>query len=596
MKPERHVGSIIAGILAAAALSCAVFVTGPSVTPAWAQTEAGPTFNTDAEIEVKQPDAATASKTSWPLLPHETLNVPLPEKPGCFHLVDGSWQEVPCMTEEEMKTIPPPTVADTISSISYKYKGKTGTTPLLSGAVVIQLTDPQQSSEAEVCSQATVKNADFWSIQANTNGFKCSSCTNTCSTCSNGFPFPLSQPGDNGWVQFTYQQWGESGGPLCVWYVEAQCQCRERDSNNNCIGKAYQSYCVYPSGGTVYPLTGPGSSDGDYHVSGSVQCGFPPNTKNVGPNGCTLWTLGYLPNLQNVEWWAVAGPDNMGLGTAGNWTSIGGSLYGSDNGCVAAFTNATVNTNVSATSSLPSTLPSNQYALSAAIAFNYGNGTAESNNLKSGDATASCSETGCSVAWTGTSDQTAPAIAVRTANPAGEADVVMLGANNSLMYYHATPGSKWTSETIAGSGTSYSAPAIAVRAANPAGEADVVAMGPNNSLMYYHATPGSKWSSEEIAGSAGTVYSAPAIGVNSTTGRADIVWMGPNYTLYDTNAIPGSPWSTNNIGFGDNVAFYAPAIAVRSTGEIDVVATGYYCQLTYYYLLPGSKYWEWVRN
>ena len=102
MKPKRHVGSIIPGVLAAAALCCAVFVPGLSVTPVCAQTEAA------QDIEVKQPDAATAPKTDWPLLPHETLNAPLPPKPGCFHLVDGSWQEVPCMTEEEMEKRFPP--------------------------------------------------------------------------------------------------------------------------------------------------------------------------------------------------------------------------------------------------------------------------------------------------------------------------------------------------------------------------------------------------------------------------------------------------------------------------------------------------------
>jgi len=653
----RHIRSAIPGVLAAAAaaaLSCAVFVPGLSVMPAYAQTEAAPTVNTDAKIEVKQPDATTVPKTSWPLLPHETLNVPLPEKPGCFHLVDGSWQEVPCMTEEETKRLPPPTVADTIQSTSHKYNGKTVTTPLQWGAVAIQLTDPQNAIETELCNQATARSTDNWSIQANTNHFACSSCTNTCSSCSNGFPFPYSQPGDNGWVQFGYQQWGvDSGGPLCVWNVELQCQCRQKDSNGNCIGAAYKSYCVSPFGtAPVSPLTGPGSSAEVYEVAGYVQCGYPPNTQNVGPNGCTLWVLGYLPNLPTPGWWAASAPDNLGLGP-GNWNSIGGSLYGSDNGCVAVFTpvlNTTVvNTTVVANSCFQSPQPPNntvpiftpgcdykaKYDLSGTIAFVYGNGTNESNNLKSGDASLSCSDFECRMRWGGTSDESAPGIAVRTANPAGEADVVMWGPNNSLKYYHATPGSKWASDTVAGSGTTYSAPAIAVR---PTGEADVVAMGPNNSLKYYHALPGKPWSvntiagsgttysapaivvrstgeadvvaqgpsqslmyynampgkpwsSETIPGSVGLVYSTPAIGVNSTTGRADIVWMGPYHELLDTNATPGSPWDVINVA-GENSTFYPPAIAVRSNGEIDVVTTAYNGSLNYYYLLPGDIYWS----
>jgi hypothetical protein len=536
-------------------------------------------------------------KTSWPLLPHETLNVPLPEKPGCFHLVDGSWQEAPCMTEEETKRLPPPAVADTIQSTSHKYNGETVTTPLHWGAVAIEIPDPQQSGEMEIVvstdpegHQTTLKSLDFWSIQANTNGFKCSS-------CSKGFPCPKSNPGDSGWVQFTYQQWGESGGPLCVWNVDATCNC-------------YKTFCVTPTG-TVDHLTGPGSSVEPYEVAGFVQCGYTPNTKNVGPNGCTLWVLGYLPNLQNPGWWAAAAPDNLGLGTTGNWTSIGGSLYGSDNGAGAVFTQLTsnstvVNTTVVANSCFQSPTPSDntvpiftpslcdsgedQYNLSAAIAFAYGNGTAESNNLKMGDASLSCVDYECRMTWTGTADQSAPAIAVRTANPAGEADVVMWGPNNSLKYYHATPGSKWTSETIAGSGTTYSAPAIAVRAANPAGEADVVAMGPNNSLLYYHALPGKPWIVDTIAGS-GTTYSAPAIAVRPT-GEADVVAMGPHGSLMYYHALPGKPWIADTIA-GSGTTYSAPAIEVRSTGEADIVAQGPSQSLRYYHAMPG---YPWIAD
>jgi len=79
--------------------------------------------------------------------------------------------------------------------------------------------------------------------------------------------------------------------------------------------------------------------------------------------------------------------------------------------------------------------------------------------------------------------QNPAAIAVRSN---GEADVVIEGPNNSLLYYHAKPGEPFVADTIAGNGTTFSAPAIAVRST---GEADVVAQGPNNSLLYYHATP-----------------------------------------------------------------------------------------------------------
>jgi hypothetical protein len=73
-----------------------------------------------------------------------------------------------------------------------------------------------------------------------------------------------------------------------------------------------------------------------------------------------------------------------------------------------------------------------------------------------------------------------PAIAVRSN---GEADVVAQGPNNSLWYYWANPGSQvaqWSWAQIAGTGATsrVTSPAIAVRTANPAGEADVVVAGP----------------------------------------------------------------------------------------------------------------------
>src|SRR6202050_28697 len=142
--------------------------------------------------------------------------------------------------------------------------------------------------------------------------------------------------------------------------------------------------------------------------------------------------------------------------------------------------------------------------------------------------------------------QNPAAIAVRTD---GEADVVIEGPNNSLLYYHATPGSKWDVDTIAGDGTTFSAPAIAVRSADPAGEADVVAQGPNNSLLYYHSKPGKPFVAGTIAGD-GTTFSAPVIAVRKAhpAGEADVVAYGPddNSLLY-YHATPGSKWYVDTI-------------------------------------------------
>ncbi len=135
----------------------------------------------------------------------------------------------------------------------------------------------------------------------------------------------------------------------------------------------------------------------------------------------------------------------------------------------------------------------------------------------------------------------APSIFVR---PNGEADIVVQGPNNSLMYYHATPGSGWTASEVAPAGTTFSAPSIYVRSTDPVGEADIVAQGPNNSLMYYFATPGSGWDAIEVA-PAGTTYSAPSIDVRSTdpVGEADIVAQGPNNSLKYYYSTPGTPFA-----------------------------------------------------
>ncbi|MDR3553983.1 MAG: hypothetical protein P4L55_04455 [Syntrophobacteraceae bacterium] len=178
----------------------------------------------------------------------------------------------------------------------------------------------------------------------------------------------------------------------------------------------------------------------------------------------------------------------------------------------------------------------------------------------------------------------APAIAVRST---GEADVVARGPNNSLRYYSNMPGKAWSSFQVAGSGTTFSAPAIAVRST---GEVDVVARGPNNSLIYYWGASGATWSSIQIAGS-GTTFSAPAIVVRAQdpAGEADVVAMGANNSLRYYYNMPAAPWYVNTIA-GSGTTFSTPAIAVRSTGEADVVAMGPNNSLTYYWASPGTKW------
>jgi hypothetical protein len=102
-----------------------------------AQTPAAPLFNLNTEIEyLKHPEETTAPKGSWPALPHESLQTLPPSKLGCYHLVDDSWQEVPCATEEQMKKLPRPVAPDTIESTPLRVGTNSQVTaPLVWGAV-----------------------------------------------------------------------------------------------------------------------------------------------------------------------------------------------------------------------------------------------------------------------------------------------------------------------------------------------------------------------------------------------------------------------------------------------------------------------------
>jgi hypothetical protein len=179
----------------------------------------------------------------------------------------------------------------------------------------------------------------------------------------------------------------------------------------------------------------------------------------------------------------------------------------------------------------------------------------------------------------------APSIFVR---PDGEADIVAEGPGNSLLYYHATPGSAWGWAVIAGYGTTYSAPSIFVR---PDGEVDVVAEGPGNSLWYYHAWPGSPWDPYQI-GAAGTTYSAPSIYVRSGSqapaGEADIVAEGANNTMWYWYATPGAAWGSAH--FSGAIDYSAPAIMVRPGNEADIAFQGPGNSLLVYFATPGGRW------
>ncbi len=187
-----------------------------------------------------------------------------------------------------------------------------------------------------------------------------------------------------------------------------------------------------------------------------------------------------------------------------------------------------------------------------------------------------------------------PSIFVRSG---GEIDIVAMGANNSLMYYYLLPGGSWASTQIAGPLTTYSAPSIYVRAANPAGEADVVAQGPDYTLMYYYAAPSANWSSSQIDGPL-AAYSQPSIFVRdavngSPAGEADVAVQGPGNSLSYYYATPGAVWSPRVPVASAGTTFSAPTVVVRTgnpANEADIVAQGAGNSLDYYYSMSGTSF------
>ena len=176
----------------------------------------------------------------------------------------------------------------------------------------------------------------------------------------------------------------------------------------------------------------------------------------------------------------------------------------------------------------------------------------------------------------------APALAVR---PNGEADIVVQGPDNSLMHYHAFPGTTWVPDQIAGSNTTYLAnpgsgtPAIVVL---PTGEVAVAALGSGNSLLFYQSTtpaptaadpnPVSSWSAPQTIPMQGTMAPPPESGfvlsgqymAVRSTGEVDVVGMGAGGSLlYFSSTPPYSNWTNTTIP-GPGTTMSNPVITVRS--------------------------------
>jgi hypothetical protein len=128
-----------------------------------------------------------------PLTPSVRMRVPFPpQTPGCHQLVNGVWQDEPCVSDEYIRTHPrkPPLPGPSIQSnpkaffFFPPFNFQLPADKIIWGSVAFNITsDPTQITEVD--SQA---GANAFSVQVNTNTF-------TCSTCSSGYRLIVSRDG-----------------------------------------------------------------------------------------------------------------------------------------------------------------------------------------------------------------------------------------------------------------------------------------------------------------------------------------------------------------------------------------------------------------
>ena len=281
-----------------------------------------------------------------PETPLSRLKAPAPpRRAGCFRLDQNrQWQAIPCASNEYLRQHPvPPPFTNSIQSTPHAIFGfpprfATGifAAPFVLGSVAVRSTsNPVQATETD-------GTANAFSVQNNTNYFPCAS-------CSRGNPFPAvagvnnsaSQTGDQGWIQFVYQQFSLTNWSLCIWTVDVTIANNTNSAslngasggyaNDNFAG--YHRQCAQSSAPASGPLTGAGAVGGEGQIVGYLNC---PTVASSA--GCFLQLIADLPWVGGV----LTVSDNDTIGLSGNWTNVSGGILGSGGGSQAEFTNIKV--------------------------------------------------------------------------------------------------------------------------------------------------------------------------------------------------------------------------------------------------------------
>lgn len=341
-----------------------------------------------------------------------------PREAGCFRLDQNRrWEAIPCASEEYLREhLVPPPITNGIQSMPRAFSvfprlsTRIFATPFVLGSFAFRFTsDPVKATESD-------GTANAFSVQNNTNFFPCAA-----TSCKSGRPFPTvagvpnsaSQPGDQGWIQFVYQQFSLANWLLCIWTVDVTIANNTGNAplngasggyaNNNTAG--YHRACVPVSNPARGTLTGSGAVGGEGQIVGYVNC--PTIASNAG---CFLQLIADLPWLGGV--FSVSDNDTMAL--SGNWNNVSGGILGSGNGSVAKFKNIDVFQILYGFSCIvappevdvtigwracppPDPRFAGLFGLSAQPSLT--NVTAETNNLVNDPATFSCHPWDCGLWW-----------------------------------------------------------------------------------------------------------------------------------------------------------------------------------------------------
>ena len=278
-----------------------------------------------------------------PATPLSHLKAPSPPRQaGCFRLDQNRpWEEIACASDEYLREHPvPPPVTNGIQSMPHailsffpRYGTSIFTTPFVLGSVAVRITsDPVRATETD-------GTANAFSIQNNTNNFPCGSCSNgNPFRAVVGVPNSASHTGDQGFIQFVYQQFSLTNWWLCIWTVDVNVANNTNNAkfsssiiinggcaNNNVAG--FHRKCAPQNGASARgPLTGADAVVGEGQIVGYLNC--PTVASNAG---CFLQLIADLPWLNGV----LAVSDNDTRGLSGNWNNVSGDIFGSGNFSVA---------------------------------------------------------------------------------------------------------------------------------------------------------------------------------------------------------------------------------------------------------------------